>query len=170
MYNILTIIHIYISKIPSSLLLRLQPLSWSFPPSPSPKFFPLFVSNYRVVSDYLGPLSPMMLPLPSQMLPLPSRTLLPLPSQMLLPLPSGRGQAQFFQSNPRLPFPYLFQLLPHRFSPFCFPNHPRPAPAGGGRVHALCDVDAVDGVEEGGTGDADEDDDGDDVRDGKEGF
>ncbi len=41
------------------------------------------------------------------------------------------------------------------------------APARGGRIHALCDVDAVDGVEEGSTGDADDDNDGDDVGGGK---
>ena len=46
-------------------------------------------------------------------------------------------------------------------------------PARGRRIHALCDVDAVDGVEEGGTDDGDDDDDGDDVGGGKgrcEGF
>ncbi len=41
------------------------------------------------------------------------------------------------------------------------------APSRRGRIHALRDVDAVDGVEEGGTGDADDDDDGDDIGGGK---
>ena len=44
---------------------------------------------------------------------------------------------------------------------------PPPEPVRGGRIHALCNVDAVDGIEEGRTDDGDNDNDGDDVGGGK---